>query len=357
MSAIQAPIQSTALLAYCRAGFEPECAQELDAYASSRLRPGFAQTERGSALVRFALAHGASIECPHWRDLIFARQCLALLGEFDALDAKDRLGPVLDGVERTRERYADVWVEVPDSDAGAARRGLARSLEAAALAAARKRGLIDPRATRRLHLCLLGATHMLVASAAIATTAPWPMGIPRLKLPKDAPSRSALKIEEAWLTLMDERERERWLKPGASAVDLGAAPGGWTWQLARKSIRVIAVDNGQLQQHVLDTGVVTHVRADGFRYRPKRSVDWVVCDMVEQPSRIVALMSEWLSQRHARAALFNLKLPMKKRWQETRSCLDALDESLQAGGGRWSIRARQLYHDREEITVVVLPAG
>ena len=43
---------------------------------------------------------------------------------------------------------------------------------------------------------------------------------------------------------------------------------------------------------------------------------------------------------------------MKKRWDETRDCL----ELFTAQSGRpLAIRAKQLYHDREEITVCVLP--
>ena len=39
---------------------------------------------------------------------------------------------------------------------------------------------------------------------------------------------------------------------------------------------------------------------------------------------------------------------MKKRWDETQRCLAAFVE----GAGRpLTVRARQLYHDREEITV------
>ena len=34
------------------------------------------------------------------------------------------------------------------------------------------------------------------------------MGIPRLRMHADAPSRSALKLEEALLVLLDQRERE-----------------------------------------------------------------------------------------------------------------------------------------------------
>jgi 23S rRNA (cytidine2498-2'-O)-methyltransferase len=106
---------------------------------------------------------------------------------------------------------------------------------------------------------------------------------------------------------------------------------------------------------VLDTGVVTHVRADGFRFRQRKPVDWLVCDMVEQPARVAALVADWLASGDARAALFNLKLPMKKRWLEARACLDAMAETFASGSRRFVLRARQLYHDREEITVLALP--
>jgi 23S rRNA (cytidine2498-2'-O)-methyltransferase len=39
---------------------------------------------------------------------------------------------------------------------------------------------------------------------------------------------------------------------------------------------------------------------------------------------------------------------MKKRWQETQRCLQVLTDHVQAP---LMVRARQLYHDREEITV------
>ncbi|HET7844665.1 MAG TPA: 23S rRNA (cytidine(2498)-2'-O)-methyltransferase RlmM, partial [Xanthomonadales bacterium] len=293
-------------LLYCRAGFEPECAQEIEFVAAQRGAHGHARTERDSAFVAFAGELGA----PPVRELVFARQALTLGAEFRGLDPKDRLGPVLDWLRANDVRVADAWVEAPDSTAGGELATLCRGLEAATLAALRKDKRIAVDAPKRLHLCVVSGTHLLLALADVAHASPWRGGIPRLKLPREAPSRSALKIEEAWLVLLDESERATWLRAGLTAVDLGAAPGGWTWQLARKSIRVTAIDNGPLAQHVLDTGVVTHVRADGFRWRPKKPVDWVVCDMVEQPSRVAALMAGWLVDGDARAALFNLKLPM-----------------------------------------------
>ena len=60
------------LLAYCRPGFEGECAQELARDAS-----GFVRAERGSGFVELVRNGGAvAAEHPAWRELIFARQLL-----------------------------------------------------------------------------------------------------------------------------------------------------------------------------------------------------------------------------------------------------------------------------------------
>ena len=197
-------------------------------------------------------------------------------------------------------------------------------------------------------MCFVDGDHAFLAVGDPRDSAPWPLGIPRLKLLPDAPSRSALKLEEALLVLLSADERERLLRPGMRAADLGAAPGGWSWVLARQNLQVTAVDNGPLRQHVIDSGLVQHLRADGFSWHPAKLLDWMVCDMVEQPSRVAARMAEWFGEGWCRHAIFNLKLPMKKRWQETRQCLERFEAEA---GQPLTVRARQLYHDREEITV------
>ena len=70
--------------------------------------------------------------------------------------------------------------------------------------------------------------------------------------------------------------------------------------------------------------------------------------MVEQPRRVAARMAEWFREGWCRQSVFNLKLPMKKRWDETTLCLDLFRQQAQRP---LTIRARQLYHDREEITI------
>jgi len=99
---------------------------------------------------------------------------------------------------------------------------------------------------------------------------------------------------------------------------------------------------------VIDTGLVEHLRADGFQWQPRQPLDWMVCDMVEQPRRVAERMATWFREGWCRHAVFNLKLPMKKRWDETQLCLALLQ---QGAAMPLHIRAKQLYHDREEITV------
>ena len=341
------------LLCYCRAGFEPELAAELTERAVQAGFAGYARTERNSGYVIFVCedADELSRALP-WSTLVFARQKLRLFADLQALDPRDRITPIQSALPDDI-RFGELVMEHPDSDAGKPMSGLARSLGNALRPALRKAGTLtkedNPRLLR-LHACMLDGDHALLASGDPEDSAPWPLGIPRLRMHADAPSRSALKLEEALLVLLDDEERKRLLRDGMRAADLGAAPGGWTWVLMRQGLRVQSIDNGPLRQHVLDSGLVEHLRADGFNWQPQQPLDWMVCDMVEQPRRVAERMATWLREGWCKHAIFNLKLPMKKRWQETALCLELF---AQQAGKPLLIRAKQLYHDREEITVFV----
>jgi len=356
---IDTAAMSSGLLCYCRPGFEPELAAELSERAALAGFPGYPQTERGSGLVRFIAddADALDAELP-WASLIFARQKLRWLAELQGIDPKDRIGPIIAALPPMR--FGDLVVEHPDSDAARPMAGLARALGNALRPALRKAGCLsareDPRG-QRLHVCLLAGDHLLLATSDPRDSAPWPSGIPRLRLSSQAPSRSALKLEEALLTLLSDDERQRWLKPGMSAADLGAAPGGWSWVLARHGVHVTAIDNGPLAETALATGLIRHQRADGFNWQPSRTLDWMVCDMVEQPRRVAQRMAEWFANGWCRRAIFNLKLPMKKRYLEVQQNLADFERHCAVAGQHIGWRARQLYHDREEITVLAAPAA
>lgn len=359
--------QEPALLAYCRPGFEPELAAELNVRAAEREHWGHASTERGSGVVRYLCASAALLERQLRFDaLIFARQKLLGFAQLDGLDPTDRISPVLAALEAAGEalaavaagsdspasmRFGALVVEHSDSDEGRELAGLARGFGNALRPALRKPGWLtdkDDARKPRLHVLLHGGTRMELALSRVEDSSPWPGGIPRLRQPPNAPSRSAAKLDEALHTLLTGEERASLLREGLRAADLGAAPGGWTWVLVRAGLRVTAVDNGPLKEPVAGHPQVEHLRADGFRWQPARPLDWMVCDMVEQPRRVADRMAEWFREGWCRHAIFNLKLPMKKRWDETVLCLERFREQA---GGLQALRARQLYHDREEITV------
>ncbi len=292
------------LLCYCRAGFEPELAAELTERAAEAGYAGYARTERncGHALFLCEEADSLSRALP-FADLIFARQKLVLIAELRDLDPKDRIAPMLDalamfcGSDASRDPIAGqsseaqsrlasllqkqvfgtLVVEHPDSDEAKPLAGLARSFGNALRPALRKAGLLsaqDNERLPRLHVCFVDGDHAFLATSDPRDSAPWPMGVPRLKMHADAPSRSALKLEEAILTLLTADERATLLRDGMRAADLGAAPGGWTWVLTRHKLQVTAIDNGPLRPHVMDTGLVQHLRADGFAWHPAKPPAW-----------------------------------------------------------------------------------
>jgi 23S rRNA (cytidine2498-2'-O)-methyltransferase len=110
------------------------------------------------------------------------------------------------------------------------------------------------------------------------------------------------------------------------------------------------VDNGPLKGEVAQNPLVTHLRVDGLTFVPKKPVDWMVCDMALPPSRIAALAARWIGEGHARRAIFNLKLPMKKRYEEVVRCAKLIDDHFAQRRIGYRLALRQLYHDREEVT-------
>lgn len=342
---------------FCRPGFEGECAAEMQEKSAQLGISGYAKAKPDSGYVVFITYQAEDAAALHARlafdQLVFTRQWFIVSEMRNDLPPTDRVTPICQALAALPQSAAELLLETPDTNEAKELSGLCRSLERPLARALEQHKLLqrDRAPDITIHICLLSATAAYIGYAHTANSARWPMGIPRLKFPHQAPSRSTLKLEEAFLSFLDESEREHLLHTGMTAVDLGACPGGWTWQLVRRHLRVIAVDNGTMAESVMDTGLVTHLRVDGFRYTPESPVDWMVCDIVEQPIRIADLVARWVERGWCRYTIFNLKLPMKKRYLEYQRCLALIDERLRAAGIGYHVRAKQLYHDREEITV------
>ncbi len=325
----------------CRAGFERDLCDELSAWFAAHGGAAEIATPQ-AAVVRVRGAAGV----PPLADLVYARDLLIVHAELPALGVKDRVTPLTEALRSLRP-FVALSLLAPDSDDTRPLAPLLGALDA------RLQALVGADGASAA-VWMLSGTHALVGLAPAGGGAVFPGGIPRLKFPREAPSRSTLKLEEAFHVLLTPRERERLLRSGGSAVDLGAAPGGWTFQLVQRGIKVTAIDNGRIDQRLMDSGRVQHLREDGFRYRPAKTVDWLVCDMVEKPDRVAELVVRWFREGLCRAAIFNLKLPMKRRYEAWQRARESLAPLVRQG---YALRARQLYHDREEITVAVVPTA
>lgn len=161
-----------------------------------------------------------------------------------------------------------------------------------------------------------------------------------------APSRSYLKVEEAYVVLGRE--------PAASETvcDLGAAPGGWSYSAAKRGARVVAVDNGPLKGGALDHPLIEHRREDAFRFAPAEGqpFDWLFCDMVEDPHHVWRdIVVPWLARRWCRRFVVNLKFGRVDPVGLLRE-LRAPNAPLAAHAP--NVKIRHLYHDREEFTLV-----
>lgn len=346
--------QPLSYLVYCRTGFEREAVAELGEACAELGLNGYGQAQPNSGYARFVLTDidqrpFGLLHLLPWQKLIFARQLMLIIADLQ-LPEQDRVSEVVANLPGDL-RLAEVRVEHSDSDPGRELAALCRGLQKPLEQALRDRRQLREGEGLTLHLLLtsgrsgmLGISHPLNASVHVN-------GIIRLRFPKQAPSRSTLKLDEAFLTLLNEQERQRYLKPGMSAVDLGAAPGGWSYQLVRRGITVTAIDNGAIDPALMASGMVEHLRVDGFTYEPRRRVDWLVCDMIDQPHRVAQRMAVWFSRHWADHLIFNLKLPMKKRRDEVQRCLALVEKAAVSSSLNCELRARQLYHDRDEVTV------
>ncbi|WP_027859142.1 23S rRNA (cytidine(2498)-2'-O)-methyltransferase RlmM [Marinobacterium jannaschii] len=350
------------LILQCRSGFEKEAAAEITDRAAEAGHYGYCQLAEGEGYVQFIIpqpgAAEAVLEQLDFFSLIFIRQWMVARPPV-TLEGRDRiaeLGPLIEGIGGCSE----VWVEHPDTTEGREMNRFCRKFSSALAQHLRKAGVLGSKSggnRKRLMLFALSGSEMFVGYAATSNSAPWEMGIPRLKFPKAAPSRSTLKLEEAWHWFLPARVWDERLRMGGTAVDLGAAPGGWTWQLVKRSLFVTAVDNGPMNTDLMESGQVTHVREDAYQFEPEKPVDWMVCDVVDKPVKTASMAVTWLAQGWCREMIFNLKLPMKKRYAETVSCLGLIADQLEQLEIPYQMRVKQLYHNREEVTVHLYRTG
>lgn len=124
--------------------------------------------------------------------------------------------------------------------------------------------------------------------------------------PRDPPSRAYLKLWEAFVRL------GRAPLTNDTVLDLGGAPGSWTWALAQLGCRcVISVDRSELAPRVSKLANVEFHVGDAFAWTPSkvtdRNIDWLFSDVICEPERLYAFVSDWERSGRCRNFVCTLK--------------------------------------------------
>jgi 23S rRNA (cytidine2498-2'-O)-methyltransferase len=91
-------------------------------------------------------------------------------------------------------------------------------------------------------------------------------------------------------------------------VDLGAAPGSWTYSAVGRGARVIAVDRSPLREDLMRSPQVSFQQGDAFAFAPKQPVDWLICDVIAPPEQSAQLLLHWLRRGWCRRFVVTIKL-------------------------------------------------
>ncbi len=188
-------------------------------------------------------------------------------------------------------------------------------------------------------------TAYLGLSRTVDNLSAWAGGERRFKRETGQISRAEFKLLEALEVFSLS------LPAGGSALDLGAAPGGWTRVLRQHGLRVVAVDPADLHPRIVADPAVTHVRqtAQAFLSRPtSKRYGAILNDMrleASESARLMARAAAWLEP--GGLAIMTLKLP-------NRGVQRVVSQSLQILQKRFLLEgARQLFHNRHELTVAL----
>ncbi len=212
------------------------------------------------------------------------------------------------------------------------------ALIAARLPPVKARPLVFPAAAPSAHLgaWTLLAPDLMLASA--SKSSPFVNGECRFEEDHiGPPSRAYLKLWEACTRL------GAWPQPGETCLDLGAAPGGWTWAVAKLGAAVTAIDRAPLAPAVAAMPGVSWREGSAFSLPPE-PVDWLLSDIIAYPDRLLALVRGWIAAAAPRRIICTLK------FQGATDHAAAAAFAAIPGG-----RVMHLFHNKHELTFTWQP--
>ena len=116
------------------------------------------------------------------------------------------------------------------------------------------------------------------------------------------PSRAYRKLWESFIHL------GVWPQPGDKVLELGAAPGAWTWTIANIGTEVHSVDKAPLDPRVDALDLVHHRQVSAFSLDPDTErCDWLLSDIICYPERLKHLIERWLAHGYCQKYIITIK--------------------------------------------------
>jgi 23S rRNA (cytidine2498-2'-O)-methyltransferase len=167
---------------------------------------------------------------------------------------------------------------------------------------------------------------------------PFPGGVVEVPPDRGAPSRALAKLLEVELRMGQP------IAAGETCVDLGSSPGSWAYLALARGARVTAVDRSPLRDDLMKHPNLTFIRGDAFAYRPPAAADWLLCDVIAFPARILELLRTWLAGRWCRRFCVTIKF----RGTADYAQLEPIKAWLASSGAEFTLR--RLTHNKNEVT-------
>ncbi len=187
---------------------------------------------------------------------------------------------------------------------------------------------------------LLDANRIL---AAARCSSPFPNGEIRFQEDKTfPPNRAYLKLWEAF-TILGMAPL-----PGEFCLDLGSSPGGWTAVLQQLGANILSVDKAPLAPAIAVLPRVEFRRQSAFALQPREvgPVDWLFCDVICYPERLLKLVKSWIDSSLCPRFVCTLKFQGETDHSICRE-FSAIPQS----------RLMHLFHNKHELTWVKSDAG
>lgn len=164
----------------------------------------------------------------------------------------------------------------------------------------------------------------------------YPAGWHEFEEDKDyPPNRAYLKLWEVFAT------QDLKINPGDCAIEIGAAPGGWSWVLSQYFNKVYTFDRADLDSKVKKIKNITHHMGDAFKINPDQFSDcnWLFSDLICTPEKIYETVEFWLA--HSRVKNFVCTIKFKGDCD-----FKIIDKFLKITDSK----VVRLYHNKNEVT-------